>query len=284
MRARHVTHLIGAALVLTATSLAAQDPGPRFGVWKLRSDNPPPSINIMTYQPYGDGGMRITVRSTNRDGESNEWGYVTMFNGEFRSVEGQEHAETAVEFVDERTTKISNKRNGRVSQEIINVLSADGNTIENEYIRIAEDGTRRSSHAVYERVMTDPSQFVGVWTLESVETLSEPNVWVPAETWSNPVGYIMYDDAGNMGGQLTSDPRPPDNQEVVDGYVAYFGTYDVQLTEGTVSHHRLGHLDPEMVGTTVTRFFEFDGDLLRLTVAPGGSLRLTWRRVSGGSE
>lgn len=269
------------AVLVPSAGIAAQDPDPRFGVWKLRSDAPPPSVNIMTYEPYADGGMRITVRSTNRDGETSEWGYVTMFDGEFRDVTGQENAETAVEFVDARTTRIRNRRNGRVAQVIINVLSEDGNRIDNEYIRIAEDGTERSTSAIYDRVMRDPSQFVGTWELISLEGWTEENGWAPLDTWANPVGRIIYDPDGNMSAQLTADPPPPDGTEVIGGFASYFGHYEVNLTEGTVSHHRLGHLDPDMVGTTVKRFFEFEGDFLRLTPAPERTLRLTWRRISG---
>ena len=58
-----------------------------------------------------------------------------------------------VEIVDDRTTRISNKRNGRVSQVIINTLSEDGNTISNEYVRMDENGAIvRVTHAIYERV------------------------------------------------------------------------------------------------------------------------------------
>ena len=99
------------------------------------------------------GGMKITVESTNASGATNAWGYVTMFDGEFRPVEGQENATTAVEVVDERTTRILNARNGEVYQVILNVLSEDGNTIENEYIRVdAEGRPTRVSHATYDRI------------------------------------------------------------------------------------------------------------------------------------
>ncbi len=132
---------------------AAEAPSnPRFGVWRLESDAPPPASNIMTYEPYGDGGMKITVASTNSEGESSEWSYVTMFDGEFRPVEGQENAETAVEVVDDRTNRILNARNGDVYQVIVNVLSEDGNTIDNEYRRTLPDGTERITHAVYRRI------------------------------------------------------------------------------------------------------------------------------------
>ena len=147
-------NLVMAAIVLAAAvGVSGQTTNPRFGVWKMQSDRPPPAINIMTYESYGDGGMSITVESTNSQGRDSKWGYVTMFDGVFRPVSGQEGAETAVEIVDDRTTRISNKRGGRVYQVIINVLSEDGNTINNEYVRLNENGDIvRISHAVYERI------------------------------------------------------------------------------------------------------------------------------------
>lgn len=140
------------AFLACIAPLAAQDHNPRFGIWLMESDAPLPAKNIMTYEPWGDGGMRITVESTNPEGEYSRWGYETLFDGAFRPVTGQEDAKTAVEIVDDRTTKISNQRDGKVYQVIINVLSADGNTIENEYRRTNADGTERVSHAVYKRI------------------------------------------------------------------------------------------------------------------------------------
>lgn len=132
---------------------AAQNTNPRFGVWKMKSDAPPPRSNIMTYEPWGDGGMKITVASTNGNDESSEWGYTTLFDGEFRAVEGRQNAETAVEIINERSTRIINKSNGRVTQVIINTLSEDGDTIENEYVRMDADGKiTRVTHATYERI------------------------------------------------------------------------------------------------------------------------------------
>lgn len=142
-----------AATEAQAAEAAAETPdNPRFGVWQLESDRPPPYRNVMTYEPWGDGGMKITVATTNADGETSSWGYVTMFDGEFRPVEGQEGATTAVEVVDEYTNRILNARDGEVSQVIINVLSEDGNTINNEYRRTRQDGTESVSHAVYRRI------------------------------------------------------------------------------------------------------------------------------------
>ena len=144
-----------AALLLAggASEAAAQDPSPRFGVWRMQSDAPPPSSNVMTYEPWGDGGMRITVASTNASGRASEWGYATLFDGAFRPVDGQENSDTAVEFVDDRTTRITNRRDGRITQVIINTLSDDGNTIENEYVRFDADGKITGvGHATYRRI------------------------------------------------------------------------------------------------------------------------------------
>lgn len=152
LRAGAMLLALGFAALATAADAAAQGES-RYGVWKLKSDAPPPSSNIMTYEPYGDGGMSITVESTNSEGNSNKWGYVTMFDGEFRPVDGQENAETAVEVIDERSTRILNSRNGRVYQVIINTLSEDGNSISNEYVRMDEQGRIvRVTHATYERI------------------------------------------------------------------------------------------------------------------------------------
>ncbi|MDX1493147.1 MAG: hypothetical protein R3253_03665 [Longimicrobiales bacterium] len=139
--------------LMAAVDVAAQDPADRFGEWKMDTDRPPPYVNIMTYEPWGDGGMSITVASTNGQGQDSEWGYNTLFDGEFRPVWGQENAETAVEFVDERTTRITNMRNGRVTQVIINTLSEDGNVIENEYVRMDANGKIVGvGHATYRRI------------------------------------------------------------------------------------------------------------------------------------
>jgi len=135
-------------VLLVVANVSAQDTNPRFGVWRNQS-NP---NNVMTYEPYGDGGMKITVATT-RNGNTSEWSYVTLFDGAFHPVEGQENSETAVEFIDEQSTRIYNKRNGLVGQIIINTLSEDGNTINNEYVRMSADGKITGvSHAVYERI------------------------------------------------------------------------------------------------------------------------------------
>ena len=124
-----------AAAIMCATPSFAQGPGAtRFGVW----DNSKNANNVMTYEPYGNGGMKITVSNPSKPGDA--WSYETMFDGKYRPVSGQKGAETAVEVIDAKSTRIYNKRDGVLRQIIINTLSADNNTIHNEYIRFDKDG------------------------------------------------------------------------------------------------------------------------------------------------
>jgi hypothetical protein len=118
----------------------------RYGVW----DNSANPNNVMTYEPYEKGGMKITV--SNPSDPKATWWYVTTFDGKFRPVTGQENAETAVEVINDKSTRILNKRNGVVYQVVINTLSADNNTINNEYIRMDKDGKITGvTHVTYVR-------------------------------------------------------------------------------------------------------------------------------------
>ncbi len=135
MRVRNilVCMAVFTAALVCATPSSAQGET-RFGVWD-NADNP---NNVMTYEPYEKGGMKITV--SNPSNPSATWSYVTMFDGKFQPVQGQENSETAVEIINAKSTRIYNKRNGAVYQVVINTLSDDNNKINNEYIRMDKDG------------------------------------------------------------------------------------------------------------------------------------------------
>jgi hypothetical protein len=133
------------AAIVSATPSWAQGET-RFGVW----DNATNPNNVMTYEPYEKGGMKITV--SNPSNPAATWSYLTMFDGKFRPVTGQEGSETAVEVINEKSTRIYNKRNGVVNQVVINTLSDDNNKIENEYVRMDKDGKITGvTHATYIR-------------------------------------------------------------------------------------------------------------------------------------
>src|SRR6185436_7067570 len=76
MRSRTAQALVALVVFFCSLALAsAQAANPRLGKWKLKQDAPPPALNIMTYEPFGNGGMKVTVESTNREGRKSTWTY-----------------------------------------------------------------------------------------------------------------------------------------------------------------------------------------------------------------
>jgi lipocalin-like protein len=128
------------------------------------------------------------------------------------------------------------------------------------------------------------ADFVGAWELASIESKTDSGEWEEASLpmTGSPVGMIMYDDLGNMSVHITGSPRgvesPPELPEIVNGYVAYYARYEVDPDAGTVTHHRRGHINPDLADLSVVRYFRFEGDTLTLTVAPERTLRLNWVR------
>lgn len=106
----------------------------RFGVW----DNSTNPNNVMTYEIHDKTGSKLTV--SNPSNPASDWSYVTMFDGVYRPVTGQQGAETAVEIINDKSIRIYNKRDGVLNQVVINTLSDDNNTISNEYIRMDKEG------------------------------------------------------------------------------------------------------------------------------------------------
>jgi hypothetical protein len=147
-------NLFACLVVFGATLLAAgpswaQATTARFGVW----DNSTNPNNVMTYEAHEEGGKKgskLTVSNPSKPGD--EWSYVTFFDGVFRPVTGQKGAETAVEVINDKSIRIYNKRDGVVYQVVINTLSEDNNTINNEYVRMDKDGKITGvSHVTYHR-------------------------------------------------------------------------------------------------------------------------------------
>lgn len=146
--------LVVASLSAAATALEAQQTNPRFGRWLLKSDAPAPVSNIMTYEPFGASGMRVTIESVNTRGDTTRWWYTTEFDGRDMPVTGnagQTHA--AVRTLSPTVNEIVNKKDGQVTQRLTNVLSPDRNTIAVIYLREdAEGRTTGVSFATYLRL------------------------------------------------------------------------------------------------------------------------------------
>jgi hypothetical protein len=123
-------------------------------------------------------------------------------------------------------------------------------------------------------------KLIGTWKLVSIETFLLPDNKIVYE-WmgEKPLGLIMYDQTGYMSVQFMRDPRPtfssksgsyfdasPEEiKNAYAGYYAYFGTYEVNESEGSIIHHVKGSLMPAEVGIDYKRFFKFEGKRIILT-------------------
>ncbi len=156
MQTRLTRAIVSTAVLVVVLGIGlalAQVANSRIGKWKLKQDAPPPALNIMTYEPFGSGGMKVTVESTNRNGQLTKWTYTTMFDGKDEPVTGSASTDTtAVKRVDQYTNEITNKKGGRVTQVIVNVITADGKTINNTYKNYNAQGEQTTTTtAVYEK-------------------------------------------------------------------------------------------------------------------------------------
>lgn len=146
-------------------------------------------------------------------------------------------------------------------------------------IALAQLGVRRS--------------LIGAWTLQSsVRTFADGHKEYPFG--EKPVGRIEYDKEGRMFALLMRSGRRStvapgleldaasveEIREAVTGFVAYFGSYEVDDASQTVSHHVEASLVPSWVGKSLKRRFRWDGARLVLTRAvPGTTDELVWERA-----
>ena len=119
------------------------------------------------------------------------------------------------------------------------------------------------------------SRFVGVWHLVSCERkFKDGRVVFPYG--EKPVGRIAYDKAGRMSALLM---RPGRSASADDGFMAYYGTFDIDVARETVIHHVQAGFIPSWVGTNLERTYRFEANRLVLTAASKDSATvLTWER------
>jgi hypothetical protein len=143
-----------AVVAVLVTSASAQPQNPRYGKWKLKSDAPAPTSNVMTYEPYNGKGMKITIDAVNKDGVKSQWGYTTMFDGKDEKLVGNPGTDSgSVRVVTDRINEIIYKKDGKITQVLTNVLSPDHTTIGVMYMRMSPEGkTTGVTFATYEKM------------------------------------------------------------------------------------------------------------------------------------
>jgi hypothetical protein len=147
-----------------------------------------------------------------------------------------------------------------------------------------------------EAVAQTAKDLVGTWTLVSI-TLEQDgkktDFYGP-----NPQGQLMYDANGNFSIIITRSDLPKfasnnretgtgeENKAIVQGSLAYFGTYSVSETDKIITSHVESTTFPNWNGIDRKTSFNISGDELSTHVVSGpltsigtGTAYLVWRRA-----
>ena len=149
------------------------------------------------------------------------------------------------------------------------------------------------------KTSSERKKFIGVWKLIRGESRDEVTGEVRYPWGRNPVGRLSYDEAGRVFAQLMNPGRrsvggvanrgaaaaiegaaADDMREMLTGFNAYFGTFEVDEPNRTVIHHLQSALIPSWVGSDQRRKYEFLGrdQLILLNSASQAAYRLVWQR------
>jgi hypothetical protein len=135
-------------------------------------------------------------------------------------------------------------------------------------------------------------QLVGTWVMVSNITTRDGT---KSETFGpNPKAIAIYESNGRFAIVTTRSDLPKfasnnratgtadENKAVIQGSIAYFGTYSVDEAGKSLTAKIEGATFPNWVGTAQTRTISFAGDEQTQLVAvgsAGGSVEIKWKRA-----
>jgi len=138
---------------------------------------------------------------------------------------------------------------------------------------------------------------VGSWDLVAVENRGT-NGEVERPFGDQPRGRITYTADGFLSAHVMHAERasfatgglysgtPAEKAAAYDSYIAYYGAYTVDAAARTVTHAITGSLFPNWTGSSQTRFYALDGDVLTLSTPPMErdgkeiTVHVVWRRAA----
>jgi hypothetical protein len=140
---------------------------------------------------------------------------------------------------------------------------------------------------------TAKERLVGSWTLVSLTAGEGADQSLPYGP--NPRGSMMVDPNGrfmitvvrsdlpNFASNNRMRGTPDENNSVVQGSIAYYGTYTIDEATRVITVNVEGSTFPNFIGGTQTRILSFDGDevtYLNPTPSHGGApAKVTYRRA-----
>jgi hypothetical protein len=137
---------------------------------------------------------------------------------------------------------------------------------------------------------------VGFWEMIEAWDLNDPGKPGKSYPWGNPpLGYWVYDPAGNVSVQISINPPLPVPQqswwqlggevatdlmlESFNNYLAYWGTYTVDYTTNTVTHNVTTDVLRQYTGTVQPRPFQLVNDNNELLIGDPTSYLRRFKRI-----
>jgi hypothetical protein len=149
------------------------------------------------------------------------------------------------------------------------------------------------SNAVEQSARTDKERLIGSWILVSLTSGEGAPQSLPYGP--DPQGTMMVDANGRFSiavvrsdlPEFASNNRmtgtPEENKAVVQGVIAYFGTYTIEEATHVLTVHVEGSTFPNFAGGTQTRILSFNGEdevtYFNPTPSMGGTAKVTYRRA-----
>jgi len=126
--------------------------------------------------------------------------------------------------------------------------------------------------------VSDRERLIGAWHLVRIES---PDADGKAIDSIQPKGMLIYTRDGHMSVQLMypKSAHALSNEYVLNGYEASFGSYDVDETTHTLTHHLQGSITGDrLVGKNLPRAYQFsaDGHLIIRSVRPDEHWSVMW--------
>ena len=117
-------------------------------------------------------------------------------------------------------------------------------------------GARAQSHPS----TSGRNALIGAWHLVRIDAPGPDGKAAPA---AQPEGMLIYTGDGHVSVQLMypKSPNAPDNEYVLGGYEASFGSYEVNEAKHLVTHHVKGSITRNLlVGKDRLRVYQLTGD------------------------
>ena len=140
-------------------------------------------------------------------------------------------------------------------------------------------------------------QLPGTWDITHWEYREDASGRVSLPWEGHAKGRFVFDAQGRVSLHMMRTDRPGDRPStgpswasaltpeemlaILDGYLAYWGTYEIDEAAQLITIHVEGSLRPGWVGVDQFRNYELsaDGALTLIYMVPGGVHRLRWKRL-----